>query len=103
MATVIVGEPHLEDQRALQMMPDGKPEEVHGKLEELNTMVQEIMGEGHHEESTSTEDGHHEEDDGHHEEETTTEDGHHEEEGGHHEEETTTEDGHHEEETHTEA
>ena len=104
IATVIVGEPHLEDQRALQTMPENKPEEVHGKLEELNTMVQEIMGEGHHEEDTTTEDGHHEEEDGHHEEE----DGHHEEdtttEDGHHEEDTTTEeDHHHEEETHTEA
>jgi len=92
IATVIVGTPHPEDQRALQMMPDEKPEEVHGKLEELNTMVQEVMGEGHHEESASTEDGHHEEEDGHHEEETTTD--------HHHEEGTTTD--HHEEETHIE-
>ena len=97
MATVIVGEPHPEDQRALQMMPDNKPEEVHGKLEELNGMVQEIMGVGHHEEGTGTEDGHHEEGDGHHEEETHTEDGHYHEEDGHHEDGTTTETGHHEE------
>jgi hypothetical protein len=106
MATVIVGEPHLEDQRALQMMPDNKPEEVHGKLEELNGMVREIMGGGHHEEGTSTEEGQHEEEthteDDHHEEGTTTEAGHHEEEDGHHEESTTTEEDHHEEETHTE-
>ena len=95
MATVIVGEPHLEDQRALQTMPENKPEEVHGKLEELDTMVQEIMGAGHHEDGTSTEGGHHEEDEhGHEEEETHTED-------GHHDEETHTEDSHHDEETHT--
>lgn len=107
MATVIVGEPHLEDQRALQMMPDNKPEEVHGKLEELNGIVREIMGGGHHEEGTSTEAEHHEEEThtegGHHEEGTTNEAGHHEEEDGHHEESTATEeDHHHEEETHTE-
>ena len=49
------------------------------KLEELNIMVREIMGEGHEEEEAHTEDGHG------------------------HEEETHTDDGHgHEEETHTE-
>ena len=80
LATVIVGKPHLEDQRALQMMPDNKPEEVHGKLDELNTMVREVMGEGHHEDGTATDDGHHEEEDGHHEDGTTTDDGHHDEE-----------------------
>jgi len=86
MATVVVGEPHLEDQRALQTMPENKPEEVHGKLEELNTMVRGMMGEGHHEEETHTE------------EEAHTDDGHG------HEEEAHTDDGHgHEEETHTEA
>ncbi|MFB6224291.1 MAG: plastocyanin/azurin family copper-binding protein [Haloarcula sp.] len=92
IATVIVGNPHPEDQRALQVMPDNKPEEVHAKLRELNTMAREIMGDGHHE------------GDDHHEEGTTTEDDHHEEEeDGHHEEETKTEtDHHHEEETHTE-
>jgi len=74
MATVIVGEPHLEDQRALRTMPENKPEEVHGKLEELNGMVQEMMGEDHHGEGTGTEDGHHEEG-------TTTEAGHHEDDG----------------------
>ncbi|AXG07155.1 hypothetical protein DU500_12380 [Haloplanus rubicundus] len=73
IATVIVGDPNLEDQRALQTMPENKPEEVHGKLEELNTMVREMMGKGHHEEETHTEEGVHT-DDGHgHEEETHTE------------------------------
>ncbi|MEF8907879.1 MAG: plastocyanin/azurin family copper-binding protein [Haloarculaceae archaeon] len=109
IATVIVGEPHPEDQRALRMMPEGKPEDVHGKLEELNTMVGELLGEGHHEEEVHTEDGHEEEthaEDGHgHEEETHTEDSHEEETHAEdsHEEETHTDDGHgHEEETHTE-
>ncbi len=83
IATVIVGKPHPEDQRALRVMPDGKPERVHGKLEELNTMVREIMGDGHHDE----EDGH--------DEGTSTEDDHHHGDG--------TEDDHHDgEETHTE-
>ncbi|MFD1646822.1 cupredoxin domain-containing protein [Haloarchaeobius litoreus] len=59
MATVIVGEPHLEDQQALQMMPDDKPEEVHGKLEELNTMVREIMGAGHEDDGHGHDDGTH--------------------------------------------
>ncbi|WP_436900526.1 plastocyanin/azurin family copper-binding protein [Halovenus halobia] len=102
VATVIVGQPHLEDQRALQAMPADKPEKVHGKLEELNTMVRDILGEGH-DDDTSTEDGHHDEEtsteDGHHDEETSTEDGHHDEEtsteDGHHDEDTSTEDGHH--------
>ncbi len=99
IATVIVGQPHLDDQQALQTMPENKPEEVHGKLEELNTMVREIAGDGHHDEETETEDGHHDEettDDGHHDEATETED-------GHHDEETQTDDGHQHEETHTES
>jgi plastocyanin len=84
MATVIVGEPHLEDQQALQTIPEDKPEEVQTKLEELNGICREILGgsheeeEGHHEEGTSTEEDHHEEDthteeEGHHEEETHSE------------------------------
>ncbi|WP_336339639.1 cupredoxin domain-containing protein [Haloarcula brevis] len=102
IATVIVGEPHLEDQPALQTMPEDKPEEVHAKLEELNGMCREILSGGNHEDGGSTEEGHHAEEESHHEEGTTTEAGHHEEEEGHHEEGTTTEEGHHEEETHTE-
>lgn len=75
IATIVVGNPHLEDQTALQVMPENKPEEVHGKLEELNTMVQEAVGGGHHDEGTATEAGHHEgetESDHHHDEETHT-------------------------------
>jgi hypothetical protein len=98
IATVIVGEPHLDDQRALQVMPENKPEEVHAKLKELNTMVREVLSDGHHGDETTTEAGHHEEEDGHHGEETTTEAGHHEEEDGHHGDETATEAGHHDEE-----
>ncbi|WP_302081300.1 cupredoxin domain-containing protein [Salinibaculum rarum] len=94
MATVIVGEPHVEDQRALQTIPEDKPEEVRGKLKELNTMVRDIVGGGHEE------DGGHE-DDGGHDESTSTEEGGHEEDGGH-DESTSTEEGGHEEETHTE-
>lgn len=55
LGTVIVGEPHLEDQQALQNMPENKPEEVQEKIEELNTLVQEIVGEGHNEEDTHNE------------------------------------------------
>lgn len=91
IATVIVGEPHLDDQRALQSIPENKPKEVHGKLEELNTMVREVMGTDHHEESRTTEEGHHEEEAGHHGDETTTEGGHHDDDDGHHEEDPHTE------------
>ncbi|MDX1745353.1 MAG: plastocyanin/azurin family copper-binding protein [Halobacteriales archaeon] len=62
LATVIVGRPHLEDQPALQL-PDGKSEEVLGKLEELNGMVREALSEGdddHGHEDEHTEEGHHE-------------------------------------------
>jgi len=85
IATVVVGKPHVEDQRAVQAMPEDKPEEVHGKLEELNSMVREMMG-----------DGHHDDEDGHHDDETTHhgEDGHHDDETTHH-----GEDGHHDDET----
>ncbi|MFC7041540.1 cupredoxin domain-containing protein [Halonotius sp. GCM10025705] len=61
LATVVVGEPHLEDQRALQTLPEDKPEEVHGKLEELNTMVREMVGDTHNEENATSEEDHHEE------------------------------------------
>ena len=74
VATVIVGEPHLDDQRALQTIPEDKPAEVQKKLEELNGMCRELLGGGHEEEAG------HEEEEGHHEEGTSTEDGHHEEE-----------------------
>lgn len=57
LATVIVGEPHLEDQPALQL-PEDKPEEVHGKLEELNGMVRDAIGDDHAEEDSHTDDGH---------------------------------------------
>ncbi len=73
LATVIVGQPHLEDQQALQSIPEDKPEEVRAKLEELNGMCREIMGESHQDEGTHTEEDHHEE-------ETHTEEDHHEEE-----------------------
>lgn len=65
IATVVVGNPHPEDQRALQAMPDNKPEEVHGKLEELNAIAREVMGDGHREEDTTTEDGHPDEEETH--------------------------------------
>ena len=77
IATVIVGEPHLDDQRALQSLPENKPEKVHGKLEELNSMVRAVMGGDLHEEGTTTEDDHHDEEAGHHGGETATEDDHH--------------------------
>ncbi|MDS0282681.1 cupredoxin domain-containing protein [Haloarcula onubensis] len=66
LATVIVGQPHLEDQQALRTIPEDKPEEVRAKLQELNGMCRDILSEGHqeeeehHEEDTSTEGGHHE-------------------------------------------
>ncbi len=87
LATVIVGEPDLVGQAALQSVPEDKPEEVRGKLEELNEMCHSILDS--HEKETS-EHGH-EEEDGHHEEDglhqtQTTEDGHEEE---HHDNETT--------------
>jgi plastocyanin len=93
IATVIVGEPHPDDQAALQAPPADKPEEVHGKLEELNEMCRSMLSGGGHEDDhdDGTEDGHH--DDG------TTEDGHHDDttEGDHHDD--TTEGGHHDDTT----
>ncbi|MFB6202067.1 MAG: plastocyanin/azurin family copper-binding protein [Halorhabdus sp.] len=76
LGTVIVGKPHLDDQVALQTIPDNKPKEVRGKLKKLNKMVRSILESGHHE---GTETG------GHHE--GTETGGHHEgtETGGHHE------------------
>lgn len=76
LATVIVGHPHLEDQRALEVIPEDKPEEVHGKLESLNSQVREIVGDDDHNDGTTTEDGHHDETttaEGNHDEETHTE------------------------------
>lgn len=84
LATVIVGEPDLDEQAALQSVPEDKPEEVRGKLEELNEMCHSIL-DGHHDEETA-EHGH--EEDEHHDEETT-EHGHEEDEGGHDERTTT--------------
>ena len=106
LATVIVGEPDLEDQAALQSVPEDKPEEVRSKLQELNEMCHSIL-DGHHE-GEETEDGHdeeggHQQEEGHHEAETTEhgheEDNHEEEEEDNHEAETT-EHGHEEEENH---
>lgn len=62
LATVIVGDPHLDDQPALQL-PDDKSEEVIGKLEELNGMVREAVGDDHEEEATHEEGDAHTEDD----------------------------------------
>jgi plastocyanin len=105
IATVVVGEPHLDDQPALGSMPADKPEEVHGKLEELNGMVHDMMGDGHHDDGTHTDDGHDDgthTDDGH-DDGTHTEDGH--DDGTHtddgHDDGTHTEDGH-DDGTHTE-
>jgi len=67
LATVIVGEPHLDDQPALRL-PEDKSEEVLGKLEELNGMVREALGDDHEEGDAHAEDDH--TDDDH------TEDGH---------------------------
>jgi plastocyanin len=112
LATVIVGEPHPDDQVALQMVPSDKPEEVQAKLEELNEMVRSVLGDGHHEgtetgdhhgDSTTESGDHHDEDD--HHDDTTTESGHHEDDGDHHDETTTEsdhhddDDGHHEDTT----
>ncbi|WP_324761122.1 cupredoxin domain-containing protein [Haloarcula sp. GH36] len=85
IATVIVGDPHLEDQRALQTMPENKSEEVQGKLEELNTIVRDIMSDDQHEEETHSDDGH-----GHDEATHTETDQHAEETDAHHDEETHT-------------
>jgi plastocyanin len=90
LGTVIVGEPHPDDQVALQTVPENKPQEVRGKLEKLNEMVHSILEGGHHEETES----------GDHHEGTATESGHHEDDGDHHEG-TATESGHHEETTTT--
>lgn len=82
IATVIVGEPHPDDQVALGTMPADKPEEVHQKLQELNGMVKEVLGDDHHDEGATTEDGHHEDEttetDHHHDDGATTETDHHE-------------------------
>jgi plastocyanin len=112
LATVIVGDPHLDDQVALNSIPENKPDEVRGKIEELNGMVRSALeddhsggseSEGHHDDGTATEDGHHDDgtetEDGHHDDGTATEDGHHDDgtatEDGHHDDGTETEDGHH--------
>lgn len=96
IATVIVGKPHLEEQIALDKMPDNKPEEVHGKLKELNGMVREIMGEGHHD---GTETDHHNDTGTDHHDSTET----HHHDGGtetdHHNDGTETH--HHDDETET--
>ena len=81
LATVIVGEPHLDDQPALQL-PDEKSDEVIGKLEELDGMVREALGDDHEEEEPHEEEGTHAEEDAH------------EEEGTHEEEDTHAEDDH---------
>lgn len=101
IATVIVGEPHPDDQFALQEMPSEKPDEVHGKLEELNEMCRSILsGNGHEDDhDEDPEDDHHDDDtteDGHHGD-STTEDRHHDEdttEGDHHDDDTTEGDHH---------
>ncbi|MEF8882468.1 MAG: plastocyanin/azurin family copper-binding protein [Halapricum sp.] len=85
IGSVIVGDPHLDEQPALGAPPADKPEAVQHKIEELNEMTRSAMEDDHED------DGHHNEtEDGHHQE---TEDAHHDEtEDGHHQE---TEDDHH--------
>jgi|AntDeeMetagen134_2_1112570.scaffolds.fasta_scaffold00762_5 plastocyanin len=61
LATVIVGNPDLSNQTALQTMPENKSEEVRGKIEELNSLVREIVGDDHDDE----EDDHEDEEDSH--------------------------------------
>jgi plastocyanin len=104
IATVIVGKPDPDESHALSVMPEDKPEEVHGKLEQLNMMVREILGSGDHEDDghhdgTATDDGHHDETetDGHHDG-TATDGGHHNEtETDSHHDGNATDDGHHDE------
>lgn len=77
IGTVVVGDPHLEDQIALQSVPADKPENVRGKLEDLNEMVRSALADDQH---ADGEDGAH--DDGStesgHEHDEATESDHHE-------------------------
>jgi plastocyanin len=60
LATVIVGEPHLDDEPAMTL-PEDKSDEVRGKLENLNDMVRDAVGDGgssHDDGTETTDDGH---------------------------------------------
>ncbi|WP_315910249.1 cupredoxin domain-containing protein [Halapricum hydrolyticum] len=83
LATVIVGDPDLDEQTALQRVPEEKPEEVRGKLEELNEICHSILDGPHEEETTE----HGDEEQEHHETETAE---HGDEEEKHHSSQTTT-------------
>jgi len=75
LATVIVGNPDLSNQTALQTMPENKSEDVRGKIEELNSLVREIAGDGHDDGEDSHDEGNSTEEDGH-DDGSTTEDNH---------------------------
>lgn len=80
IGSVVVGDPHLDEQVALEEPPQDKPEEVRHKIAELNSMMRSELGDEHGDDGQHEETTEHHEDDGHHEE--TTE--HHEETTEHH-------------------
>ncbi|MFB6243572.1 MAG: plastocyanin/azurin family copper-binding protein, partial [Halobaculum sp.] len=57
IGTVVVGKPHLNEQVALQAIPENKQKGVRQKLETLNETVRSLL-EGDHHDSTESDDHH---------------------------------------------